>query len=404
VRRQEAENEVRVHEQKLAQAQKMETVGQLTGGLAHDFNNLLTVIKGASEDLMEETAAVPHLAAQVKMIQQATSRGVDLVRQLMAFSRKQELNPAAVDLNALLETTASLLRKAVPETIAIAIERGADLPAVFVDSGTLENVILNLAMNARDAMPDGGTLAIATSTATLDDAYAADQPEVKPGLYVQLSVCDTGSGMPEEVVARAFDPFFTTKESGKGTGLGLSMVYGFVKQSGGHVRIYSEAGHGTAIKIYLPPMAGAVLKAAAPEAPAANRGQAATAARILLVEDDDLVRSSVEIKLLRLGHAVTPVSNPGLALEALEGGAGFDLVFTDIIMPGPMTGADLARVVMERWPAIKILATSGYTESTLLGKITVPAGVRLLSKPYANTDLIAAIEAVLGGAETKRRA
>jgi signal transduction histidine kinase/DNA-binding response OmpR family regulator len=390
--RMEAEEKARSHEHKLAQAQKMETVGQLTGGLAHDFNNLLGVIQGANEYLHAEVGHLPRAAAQVRLINQAARRGADLVRQLMSFSRKQDLKPAVTDLNELLEKTSALLRKAVARNITLRIEAADDLPAVFVDAITLENVILNLALNARDAMAKGGALTLSTTRATLDNVYVTDNPEAKAGSYVLLSVSDTGAGMQAPVIARAFEPFFTTKEAGKGTGLGLSMVYGFVQQSGGHVKIVSEVGVGTTIKVFLPPASTAPVKAgaAAPSGPDVR-----DKARILLVEDDELVRASVEARLHWLGHIVTPVASPVQALDTLEHTPGFDLLFTDIVMPGRMTGADLAREVMLRWPAVKVLATSGYGESALHGKITLPEGVRLLTKPYATADLTGAIHALM---------
>jgi CheY-like chemotaxis protein len=240
-------------------------------------------------------------------------------------------------------------------------------------------------------MPDGGKIIIETHVSNLDRDYAAENPGVHPGRYVVVAVTDTGAGMTKDVVEKAFQPFFTTKEVGQGTGLGLSMVYGFVRQSGGHAKIYSEVGHGTTVRIYLPPTDAAV----AVEMPEERTAKASGSGSVLLVEDDDLVRESVESKLLRLGYTVTPVASAADALKTLEKNPYFDLVFTDVIMPGAMTGADLTRDVLRRWPSIKVLMTSGYTEASALGKVNMPPGVRLLSKPYSNADLAQAFREVL---------
>ncbi|TAL04885.1 MAG: hybrid sensor histidine kinase/response regulator, partial [Rhodospirillaceae bacterium] len=386
--------EVRQREELLLEAQKMESVGQLTGGIAHDFNNLLTAIKSNAEDLRDDLKDSPILQSQAEIVLEAADRGAGLVAQLMAFARKQELQPKVVDVNALLERFTKLLRSTLPAHVDIDIRNVARLPAIYVDPGRLETAILNLAVNARDAMADGGTVTIETSLKTLDADYVAEHIEVQQGDYVLIAVTDTGTGMPADVVERAFVPFFTTKEVGKGTGLGLSMVYGFVKQSGGHARIYSEVGLGTVVKIYLP----ALDQAAPSEDQPANGNKAKPGTgSILLVEDDPIVRQSISGKLTRLGYQVVTASNALDAIETLKSNPHFDLVFSDVIMPGPMNGADLVREVRRRWPAMNVLLTSGYTESTVLGKVTLPADVHLLSKPYSNSELAKVIgEAICG--------
>lgn len=376
--------EVRQREELLLEAQKMESVGQLTGGIAHDFNNLLTAIKSNAEDLLEELKGNKILHSQVDIVMQAADRGAGLVAQLMAFARKQELQPKTVDVNELIGRFQKLLRSTLPAHIDIEVRTAPSLPAIYVDPGRLETAILNLAINARDAMPEAGTITIETSLRTLDADYAAEHIEVQQGDYVLIAVTDTGTGMPPEVVERAFTPFFTTKEVGKGTGLGLSMVYGFVKQSGGHAMIYSELKLGTVVKIYLPALDQAAPSEEAPKrANEAQRGNGS----ILLVEDDAIVRQSISAKLTRLGYQVVTAANAHDAIETLKINPYFDLVFSDVIMPGPMNGADLVREVRRRWPQIHVLLTSGYTESTVLGKIQLPTDVYLLSKPYSNSEL-----------------
>jgi PAS domain S-box-containing protein len=384
--------EARQRDERLHESQKMEAVGQLTGGIAHDFNNLLTVVRANAEDMREELKDSPLLHRQADMVLQAATRGADLVQQLMAFARKQELEPKVVDINAMLEAFTNLVRRTLQENVRMEVVKDKNIPVVKVDPGRLENAILNLSINARDAMPDGGTITIETGTVTLDAAYEVENPGIRAGKYVLIAVSDTGIGMTKDVMEKAFQPFFTTKEVGQGTGLGLSMVYGFVKQSGGHAKIYSEVGRGTTVKIFLPPTQESLLDDAATEDRAV---QTQGSGKILLVEDDDLVRESVESKLLRLGYTVTPVCSAAEAIQMLERNPHFDLVFTDVIMPGAMTGADLTRDVMRRWPGIKVLMTSGYTEASALGKVKMPEGVRLLSKPYSNADLANAFRDVL---------
>ena len=391
VRRKKAEEEASERNRMLNQSQKMEAVGQLTGGIAHDFNNLLTVVKANAEDMIDDLKDNAASRRQANLILQAADRGADLVRQLLAFSRKQTLKAEIVNLNLLTEGFARLLQRTLPANIAISIVKQPNLPLVYVDPGNMENALLNLCINARDAMPDGGTLLIKTVVVDLP-AESGDGQE----RFVAISVTDDGTGMTPEVVERAFDPFFTTKEVGKGTGLGLSMVYGFVQQSGGRAKIESELGKGTTMTFYLP-TANAETSEKGASSAAADETPAETLPpkRILLVEDDQLVRESLMSRLERMGHKIVPAATAFEALNIMQRGEKFDLVFTDIIMPGALTGADLAREILKQWPGTRVLATSGYTENTLLGKVQVPEGVRLLTKPYSGGDLKEAITTAL---------
>lgn len=392
VRRKKAEEEASERNRMLNQAQKMEAVGQLTGGIAHDFNNLLTVVKANAEDLVDDLADNAVSRRQASLILQAADRGADLVRQLLAFSRKQTLKAELVNLNDLTEGFARLLQRTLPANIAISVVKRPDLPLVNVDPGNMENALLNLCINARDAMPDGGNLVIKTDV--VDVLAESGEGEQR---FVAISVTDNGTGMTPEVIERAFDPFFTTKEVGKGTGLGLSMVYGFVQQSGGRAKIDSELGKGTTMTFFLPmAIVEAQKKHTASAASAHDHGEETVRPRrILLVEDDQLVRESLMGRLKRMGHQIVPAATAFEALNIIQRGEKFDLVFTDIIMPGALTGADLAREILKQWPSTRVLATSGYTESTLLGKVQVPEGVRLLTKPYSSADLKEAITAAL---------
>ncbi|TAL01250.1 MAG: response regulator [Rhodospirillaceae bacterium] len=403
-RREKAEHALRASEAALHESMKMEALGHLTGGVAHDFNNMLAVVRTNAEDLIEDLKDTPHYD-QAEMILHAATRGAETVAQLMAFSRKQELMPKTIDLNARLDPFARLLRRAIPENISIEIIKDGNLSPITVDPGRLENAILNLAINARDATPGSGTITIRTQAATLSLVDVDGRDGMEAGPHVMISVADTGTGMTPEIIKRVFEPFFTTKEVGKGTGLGLSMVFGFAKQCGGDVRIESEPGHGTTMTIVLPLVARdirndskPVKTAATPAKPSATpaRSGPTIAGKILVVEDDDLVRQSVTAKLKRLGLSVTTAISARDAIATLERSADFDLVMSDVIMPGDMSGADLIREMAVRWPTIRPLLTSGYTENNLLGKIKMPPSVRLLSKPYSNADLATAIRETMG--------
>jgi nitrogen-specific signal transduction histidine kinase/CheY-like chemotaxis protein len=378
-------------EERIRQAEKMEAVGQLTGGIAHDFNNILTVITGTIEILADAVVKEPELAAIAKMIDEAASRGADLTQHLLAFARKQPLQPRETDLNTLIIETVKLLRPTLGEQIEIESVFEDEACLATVDANQLATALLNLAINARDAMPDGGKLTLETRSAVLDENYASVHSEVRPGRYALIAVSDTGTGIPAGILDKVFDPFFTSKAPGKGTGLGLSMVYGFVKQSAGHIKIYSEEGHGTTIKIYLPPGTGASLAPEAAATPAIPRGHET----ILVVEDDKLVRDSVLTQLRSLGYVALEAANGAEALAVIGAGHPFDLLFTDVIMPGAMSGRQLANEVQRSKPGLKVLFTSGYTENAIIHHGRLDTGVLLLAKPYRKSDLAGMIRRAL---------
>ena len=380
-------------QEQLQQAQKMESIGRLTGGIAHDFNNLLTVIEGSAEIIADDAAATPQQHKLAKMIFAAAERGADLTRSMLAFARRQPLEPKVIDVNQVISGMETMLRRVLGEDIDIRFRQDDRLWHAVADSSQLETAILNLAINARDAMSEGGMLTLETANSTLDEDYGAHNAEVRPGDYVMIAVSDTGTGMSQEVLEHAFDPYFTTKPVGRGTGLGLSMVFGFVKQSGGHVKAYSEPGHGTTIRIYLPRDAdggGAELAAADGGETAAPGTEA-----ILLVEDDELVRSYVEGQLRALGYAVVAAPDGAAALEELADSTTFDLLFTDVIMPGGMNGRELADQAIEMRPGIKVLFMSGYAENALTHHGRLDAGTHLLNKPFRRHELAAKLREVL---------
>ncbi|MBX6322136.1 MAG: PAS domain S-box protein [Rhodospirillaceae bacterium] len=377
-------------EAQLRQSQKLEAIGQLTGGLAHDFNNLLSVIVGNLDILQEQLPPEGKPRELVDMALRGALRGAELTRRLLAFARRQPLMPRLFDINALVGQTSVMLRRMLGETLDVVVNLADDVWPVNADPSQVEAALTNLAINARDAMPKGGTLLIETGNRHLDEDYAADNPDVRPGDYVMLAVSDSGTGIPPEILPRVCEPFFTTKPSGQGTGLGLSMVYGFVRQSGGHLKIYSEVGHGTTVRLYLP-RAGERRPAAA-EAVVA-REAAAPGVTILVVEDNDDVRGLVVKQLGDLGYAVRAAANAAAALEILEKEPGIDLLFTDIIMPGGMLGTDLAREVRRRWPAVKILLTTGFSEAAASIQ---PGSLPIISKPYRKHTLAAKLREVLG--------
>jgi PAS domain S-box-containing protein len=384
-------------ESQLRQAQKMEAVGQLTGGVAHDFNNILTVIMGMTEVLASEVSADPRLTPLVAAIDEATSRGAELTRRMLAFARKQPLQPLVVDLNQIVSGTTAMLRRTLGEDIAVKLVLADGLWPALADRSQIEDALLNLAVNARDAMPSGGRLVIETANVHLDEQYAAHNLEVVPGDYVCLSVSDSGIGMPRHVLDRVFEPFFTTKEVGRGTGLGLSMVYGFAKQSGGHVKIYSEVGHGTRITLYLPRTA-AVEREAEPVAASAVRPHPAGHETILVVEDSESVRK-VAVSILRgLGYQVLEAEDGPSALTILAGGEEIDLLFTDLIMPNGMDGEELLKRAHVLRPGLKALFTSGYSEHFLQSRGNADAGVPLLNKPYRVQKLSEAVRKALDDA------
>jgi signal transduction histidine kinase len=376
--------EIEATESQVRQAQKMEAIGQLTGGVAHDFNNILTVITGTIEILGEAVKDRPHLVQITNMMGSATARGADLTRHLLAFARRQPLQPRSVDVNALVVEAARLLRPTLGEQIEIESMLAHDSAPALIDPSQLSTAILNLALNARDAMPDGGKLTLETRNVVLDEDYAAMSSDVSPGNYILIAVSDSGKGIPGSLLDKVFEPFFTTKDIGRGSGLGLSMVYGFVKQSNGHIRIYSEEGHGTTVKLYLRQAAGV---AVAPPAEAGLSEFESGDESILIVEDDPLVREYVVAQISRLGYDTLAASNGAEALAIIDGPERIDLLFTDVIMPGGMNGRQLATEAQMRRPGLKVLFTSGYTENAIVHHGRLDAGVLLLPKPYVSSDL-----------------
>ncbi|WP_309642992.1 ATP-binding protein [Phenylobacterium sp.] len=388
-------------EETLRQSQKMEAIGQLTGGVAHDFNNLLTIILGGLETVgrqLERLAPSPEaerIERAVRMATHGAERAATLTSRLLAFARRQPLDPKAVDAGRLLTNLADLLQRTLGETIELETVSGAGLWRALADPNELENALVNLAVNARDAMPAGGRLTIETSNAQLDEAYVHDLAEpVAAGQYVLIAVSDSGSGMAADTLVKVFEPFFTTKEAGKGTGLGLSQVYGFVRQSNGHIRIYSEVGEGTTVKIYLPRLVG--------EATVVDEGVARLPTRlhggrerVLVVEDhEDLLAYSSGV-LRELGYDVLEANSGRRALEILQSTQDVDLLFTDVVLPGGMDGRALADEMRRRRPGLKVLFTTGYTRNAIVHNGRLDADVKLITKPFNFRDLAEKVRAVL---------
>jgi PAS domain S-box-containing protein len=384
--------ERRMLEKQLAGAQRMEALGKLTGGVAHDFNNLLTIVLGNLQLLEGRVGNDPKMKKYVQMSTSAAQRGAELTGRLLAFARRQMLETTATDINKLVFGMGALLRGILGETIPVECVLAEDLRSVRTDATQLENALINLVINARDAMPEGGKLTVETANITLDRTYASQNPGAVPGDFVMVAVADTGVGMAPEVVDHAFEPFFTTKEIGKGTGLGLSMVYGFVKQSGGYIKIYSELGQGTVVKMYLPCAKQADEAAGEEDAAAEAVGGPET---ILVVEDDTEVRETTVALLQELKYRVVEAPDGPSALKILKSLSGVDLILTDVIMPGGMRGPELAREVRKRRPEMKILYMSGYTEHMALKNGLVEPDVPLLSKPFQRSELAAKVRAVL---------
>ena len=383
-------------EQALYQAQKMEAVGQLTGGVAHDFNNLLTVVMGNLNMLTQHLRDDPFASELIAAATKATQRGANLNRTLLAFSRRQRLTPVAVSLNQLVDGMADMLRRTLGETVRIEIQGDPDLPPALADPAQLEAALLNLAVNARDAMVEGGTLSIETAAVVLDEHYVARELDLNPGPYVMLAVSDTGEGMPPDRIARAFEPFFTTKEVGKGSGLGLAMVYGFAKQSGGHVKIYSEPGMGTTVKLFLPVVdarGDACVETTSPT----DRVQPQGEETILVVEDEADVRDLACRVLKRLGYKVIEAANGAAGLEALKQNPGVRLLFTDVVLPGGINGPELAHSAAGMCPDIKVLYTSGYTGNAIQQLEALSSEVRLITKPYSIDELACSVRRAIDG-------
>lgn len=379
-------------EGQLRQSQRLEAIGQLTGGVAHDFNNLLTVILGNAELLAESL----HDSAQrplLDMISAAALSGSELTHRLLAFARKQALDPRAADIHALVRDMQPLLRRLLGEQVEIHTRLGSGPGVVFVDAPQLESALLNLCINARDAMPHGGRLILETANVVLDDDYVAQHTDLQAGDYMMLAVSDSGIGIPREHLRRVFEPFFTTKEKGKGTGLGMAMVYGFIKQSGGHVSLYSEQGVGTTVKLYLPASseAAAVTTAGEPQPPLQGGSE-----HVLLVEDDELVRRFASGQLMALGYQVVQADHGAAALQILRSEQPVDLLFTDVVMPG-ISGSELAEQARQLRPGLRVLFTSGYTRDAIVHHGRLDPGVRLLNKPYRRVELARQVRDALEG-------
>jgi two-component system NtrC family sensor kinase len=378
-------------EASLRQSQKMEAVGQLTGGVAHDFNNLLTIILGNLQMALRQQAE-GKTQRLLSNAYQAANRAAELTKRLLAFSRNQPLDPRPIDVNRLVAGMSDLLDRTLGETIAVETVGSAGLWPAEADAPQLEAAILNLAINARDAMPDGGKVTIETANVFLDEFYCRSTGGVKPGQYVMISVSDTGAGMPEEVMDKAFEPFFTTKAAGAGTGLGLSQVYGFIRQSGGHVRIYSEVGEGTTVKLYLP-------RSLAREAPRPGgkvldetpKGKQET---VLVVEDDPDVRAYVVETLTGLDYQVRDAADAEAALKILDQPGPVDLLLTDVVMPG-MNGRNLAEEALRRRPGLKVLYMTGYSRNAIVHQGRLDAGVALMQKPFSQNVLAARVRTML---------
>ena len=392
----EREGALRQAEEALRQSQKMEAVGQLTGGIAHDFNNLLTGIVGSLELLRTRIAQgrFGQVERYVAAAQGAADRAAALTHRLLAFSRRQTLDPRPTDVNRLVTSMEELIRRTVGPAIHVETVMSGGLWPALCDANQLENALLNLSINARDAMPDGGRLTIEAVNARLDDSYARQHHEVAPGQYVAVSVTDTGTGMPPEVIARAFDPFFTTKPLGQGTGLGLSMVYGFAKQSNGYVRIYSEAGQGTTVRLYLP---------RSTEGENAEReGVKETATvlapeggTVLVVDDEPVVRMLVGEVLRELGYGVVEANDGVRGMRAAEAMPRIDLLVTDVGLPNGMNGRQLADALRARRPGLKVLFITGYAENAVLGNGVLEPGMQVMTKPFAMDALTSKIRAMI---------
>jgi signal transduction histidine kinase/PAS domain-containing protein len=386
-----ATQELRASEAILRQAQKMEAVGQLTGGVAHDFNNLLQVISGNLQLLTREVAGNSKAEKRVANASVAVDRGAKLASQLLAFGRRQALEPKVLNIGRLVTGMDEMMRRSLGEAVEIETVVSGGLWNTLVDPAQIENALLNLAINARDAMKDTGKLTIEVGNAFLDDAYARAHDDVKPGQYVMLAVTDTGTGMTPEVMARVFEPFYSTKPEGRGTGLGLSMVYGFVKQSNGHVKIYSEPGQGTTIKLYLPRADQKEDTLAPPPVDEAIGGTET----ILIAEDDDEVRAVAVDLLTGLGYGVMTANDAASAWAMVEAGAAIDMLFTDVVMPGAMKSPELARRAKALLPDLAVLFTSGYTENAIVHGGRLDPGVELLPKPYTRDALAHKVRRVL---------
>lgn len=380
-------------ETQLVQAQKMEAIGQLSGGIAHDFNNLLQVIAGNLQMLNREIVEGDPRRQRIVNALSGVTRGAELAKQLLAFGRQQTLEPRPINIGKLVRGMDDMLRRTLSDAIEVETVMSGGLWNCMADPAQVENVLLNLAINARDAMDGRGKLTIEAGNAVLDETYAISHPEVSPGRYVMLAVTDNGAGIPAEIRDKVFEPFFTTKGPGQGTGLGLSMVYGFVKQSGGHIKIYSEPGEGTTIRIYLPRTLG---EERTPDGIAEPGVPAGGSETILVVEDDDDVRATSVALLRDLGYRVFEATNADNALVILQSGLNIDLLFTDVVMPGKLRSPDLAQQARQRLPHLKVLFTSGYTQNAIVHAGRLDDGVELIAKPFTIEALATKIRRILG--------
>jgi signal transduction histidine kinase/CheY-like chemotaxis protein len=397
IKRKQADLSLEQSEERLRQSQRMEALGRLAGGIAHDFNNVLTAILGFGELAMMGAPAGSPLEGQLQEIQKAGERAAELTRQLLAFGRRQVVQARVINLNDLIHNLEGMLRRVIDESISLETDLDQQIGNVRADTGQIEQILMNLTVNARDAMPAGGTLTIATADADLDQGYVDLHGAVTPGRYVMISVSDTGIGMSPETLTRVFEPFFTTKDKGKGTGLGLSTVYGIVKQNGGCVWAYSELGRGTTFKVYIPRV-DEPLESAAPRttAPSFYRGTEC----VLLVEDDSAVRALARAVLVQQGYTVVDASSP---LEGIELARGYEfpihLLLTDVIMPG-MSGREFASRVREARPEVCVLYMSGYARNLMTSQGVLEAGVQFLEKPFSPQALACKVREVLDSRET----
>lgn len=383
--------ERRTLEAQFQQAQKMEAVGRLAGGVAHDFNNLLTVILGLCEVLLDDCDPDDSRQADIAEIQKAGERAAGLTRQLLAFSRKQIIAPTMLDLNTVVADMRALLGRLIGEDVKVVLALRPQLAPVLADRGQVEQIVMNLAVNARDAMPRGGTLTIETANVELDEHYAKTHLTVKPGSYVGLIMTDTGTGMTPEVQARLFEPFFTTKDPGKGTGLGMATVYGIVTRSGGSVGVYSEVGRGTSFKVYFPRAVATETAAVAPAKMAPRRDGTQT---VLVVEDEEALRELAKRLLQRQGYTVVAAADAAEALSIFAGNPAIDVILTDVVMPGA-SGPELTKQLIEQRPGLKVIYMSGYTEDAIVQHGVLKPGIAFLNKPFTSDTLVGAIRDVL---------
>ena len=398
--RREAEAALQAAQATMIRSQKLEAIGQLTGGVAHDFNNLLQVISGNLHLLGKDVAGNPRAEMRVQSALAGVARGAKLASQLLAFARRQPLEPRVVNVGRVIKGMDEMLRRALGGEIEVETVVAGGLWNSLIDPDQLENAILNLAINARDAMNGAGRLTIEASNASLDDAYVRQHEDLAAGQYVMIAVTDTGAGIPPEILDRVYEPFFTTKAEDKGTGLGLAMVYGFLKQSGGHVKIYSEVGSGTTVKLYFPRELATEDALVGTPTGAVSGGDET----ILVVEDDDEVREVAIAMLTELGYRVVKARDAASALVVLDSGIPIDLIFTDVMMPGALRSPELARKAKERLPNVAVLFTSGYTQNAIVHGGRLDPGVELLAKPYTRDALARKIRHVLANQAQRRAA